>query len=103
MEKMTKIEKVLEFLGIALIAASITLKCCMGVNDSGNLVMLSFTAILSYVILLVCAFFPADWRMTEKQKSQIKDISIYQMRYRKIFVVINFVVSIGTSCLIIAI
>ena len=98
---MTIMEKIFEYMAIILIIGSIVIKALIGVNDIGILVTLSFVAILLYVIFLVCAFFPADWRMTEKQKKKIKDISIYQAKYRKIFVVINFLFSIMSSGFII--
>lgn len=97
MNRMTTWEKTFEYLAIILIICSIVIKSLLGVDDVGILVTLSFVAILIYVIFLVSAFFPAYWRMTEKQKEKIKDMSIYQAKYRKIFVVINFLLSIVSS------
>jgi Na+-transporting methylmalonyl-CoA/oxaloacetate decarboxylase gamma subunit len=101
MKKKARWEKVLETLGILLILVSIVYKCFSTITDSGTLVILAFMAIMLYVIFLVCAFFPADWRMTSKQKEKIKDMQAYQARYRKILVIINFAISICSSLLII--
>lgn len=94
-------EKILEYVALIVIILSIVIKAVLGVDDTGILVVCSFLAIMLYVIFLVCAFFPADWRMTDKQKAKIKDMNVYQMRYRKIFVVINFSIAIISSSLII--
>lgn len=101
MKKMARWEKVLEILGILIILVSIVYKCFSTITDLGTLVILGFMAIMLYVIFLVCAFFPADWRMTSKQKEKIKDMQAYQVRYRKILVIINFAISICSSLLII--
>jgi len=68
--------------------------------DVGVLVILSFTGILVWLIFFVCAFFPADWRMTEKQKRKIKNPTEYQNKYRKIIIGLDIVVAILFSTLI---
>ena len=61
-----------------IIVIAIIVKCFIGTTDTGVLVMLSFTGILMWLIILFCAFFPAEWRMTEKQKSKIEKHTKYQ-------------------------
>ncbi len=75
--------------------------CCEG--DRGVLITLLFVAILLYVIISIAALFPATWRMTDKQKEKIKDLTRYQEVYTSIFVIINFGLSILMSFFIWAI
>jgi len=98
--KMTKNEKILASLSLAVLVIAIIVKCFIGTTDTGVLVMLSFTGILMWLIILFCAFFPAEWRMTEKQKSKIENHTEYQNKYRKIFIGIDTVIAILFSVLI---
>lgn len=98
--KMSFTEKLLEASAFILLILTFMIKYMVGVQDTGTFVILAFTGILLFVIFLVCAFFPADWRMTEKQKKKIKDLNAYQNKYRKILVGINFIFSI-LICLLI--
>ena len=100
MKKMTIWEKALSIIGIAVVIFAIVLKGLLGVNDIGTLVILAFMGILLYVIFLVCSFFPADWRMTEKQKAKIINKDAYQEKYRKIMVGITFTLSIFSAIII---
>lgn len=99
--KMTKAEKTLASLSIALIAIAIAVRCIMGTADVGILVMLSFTGILVWLIFFVCAFFPADWRMTAKQKNKIENPTEYQNKYRKFMIGLDVVMAILFAWLII--
>ena len=58
--KMTKNEKILASLSLAVLVIAIIVKCFIGTTDTGVLVMLSFTGILMWLIILFCAFFPED-------------------------------------------
>lgn len=98
--KMSNVEKICEIVAITLIILSVIFKCIVGVNDTGTLVMLAFLGVMLFVIFLVCAFFPADWRMTEKQKEKIEDMDLYQAKYRKVFAGINALTSVFVCCLI---
>lgn len=98
--KMTGAEKLLAGLSFALLVVAIVAKCFMGTADVGVFVMLAFMGILVWLISFVCAFFPADWRMTEKQKSKVENLTEYQNRYRKIMIGLDFVVSVLLSILI---
>ncbi len=101
--KMTGTEKVLEGLAFGLLVISIVIRCLLGVSDTGVLVVLAFTGILLYVIFWVCAFFPADWRMTDARREKIKDMDAYQTKYRRILVGVNLAFSVVISILIIVI
>lgn len=98
--KMTKKEKILVSLSFVLLVIAIVVRCLIGTTDAGVLVMLSFTGILVWSIILFCAFFPAEWRMTEKQKSKIENHTEYQNKYRKIIIGIDIVIAILFSILI---
>lgn len=98
--KMTRNEKILACLSFAVLVIAIIVKCFVGTTDTGAFVMLSFTGILVWLIILFCAFFPAEWRMTEKQKSKIENHTEYQNKYRKIFIGIDIVIAILFSVLI---
>ena len=98
--KMTKSEKILTCLSFALLVVAIIVESLIGTTDAGILVILSFTGILVWLIILFCAFFPAEWRMTEKQKSKIKNHTEYQNKYRKIIIGIDIVIAILFSILI---
>lgn len=100
MSKMKMWEKFLVLLALLTIMLSILLKCLWGINDTGTLVILAFMGILLFVVFLTSAFFPADWRMTEKEKSKIKDMDVYQEKYRKIFISVNFIFSLFSAVLI---
>ncbi len=98
--KMTRNEKILASLSFALLVVAIIVRCFIGTGDTGVSVMLAFTGILVWLIILVCAFFPAEWRMTEKQKSKIENHTEYQNKYRKIIIGIDFVIAILFSSLV---
>ncbi len=98
--KMTRNEKILASLSFTLLVIAIIVKCFIGTTDTGVLVMISFTGILVWLIILFCAFFPAEWRMTEKQKSKIENHTEYQNKYRKIIISIDVVIAILLSILI---
>lgn len=101
MKKMTTWEKILDIAALLTILFSIVFKILYGVKDTDTLVILAFVGILLFVIFLVASFFPVDWRMTEKQKARIKDMEVYQVKYRKIMVIITFIFSIFSTSLII--
>ena len=73
MKKMTAWEKLLEILALVLLIIATIIKSQMGVEKTGHLVMMSFVAVMTYVIFLVVAFFPADWRLTERERAMIAD------------------------------
>lgn len=98
--KMTGTEKLLAGLSFALLLIAIVAKCFIGTADMGVFVMLAFTGILVWLIFFVCAFFPADWRMTEKQKRKVENLTEYQNKYRKVMIGLDFVVSVLLSILI---
>lgn len=79
------------------------MKCLIGYNDAGTLVILAFIGGMVWLIFLVCAFFPADWRMTENQKKKISDMVQYQNNYRKVLIVIDVVIAIAFSVFIITV
>ncbi len=89
--KFTRIERTISLTTFLMIVVSIMICCLLKVNDAGTIVMLGFTDVLIYSIFSVCALFPADWRMTEKQKSKIKNIEKYQSNYRKSLILVAFV------------
>ena len=94
MKKMTIWEKVLEVVALVLLIIVTIIKSQMGVEKTGYLVMMSFVAVMTYVIFLVAAFFPADWRLTEQGRAMIADREQYQTNYRKALVGVNFAFSI---------
>lgn len=98
--KFTKLEKNLLGMAFYCIVLATIQRVFMGVEDVGVLVIMAFTAALVYVILLVAALFPADWRMTEKQKSKIADKEKYQATYRRVLVWVNLVAGIFFALLI---
>ncbi len=98
--KMSKSEKIIELLAFVVFMISVIIKSILGTKDAGVLVMLAFLGVLVYVILFVCAFFPADWRMTEKQKEKIENKEAHQAMYRKICVICNMLFMIGVSGII---
>jgi len=89
--KYTKKEKITLILTLVLILVSIIIRIMLGINNVGTTVMLAFTNFMFYVIFMVAALFPADWRMTDKQKAKIKDSEKYQGKYRMIIVIITFI------------
>ena len=101
MKKMTFWEKILDVIALLIILFSIVVRCLWGVKDTGVLVILAFMGILLYIIFLVGSCFPAHWRMTDKQKAKIKDMKIYQEKYRKIFVLFTFALAVFSAILII--
>lgn len=94
MKKMSILEKVLEVVALVLLIVAIIVKSQMGLEKTGYLVMMSFVAVMTYVIFLVAAFFPADWRLTEQGRAMIADREQYQTNYRKALVGVNFAFSI---------
>lgn len=103
MKNMKKIDKILIIISALIIVASIIIRAITGANDVGILVMLSFAAIMVWVIFLVCSFFPADWRMTKKQKDKIKDMGKYQANYQTILILIDTLAAISFALIIILI
>lgn len=99
--KMTRNEKILASISFAILVIAIMGRCLMGTSDTGVLVMLSFTGILVWLIFLVCAFFPADWRMTAKQKSKIANMEEYQNKYRKILIGLDVLIAILFAVLVV--
>lgn len=102
-EKMTKTEKIFEIIAFCILVGSIVLKTFIGYNDVGTLVILSFVGALVWLIFLGCAFFPADWRMTENQKKKISDMVQYQNSYHKVLIVIDVIIAVGVAVLIITV
>lgn len=100
MAKMKPWEKFLTLFSFLMIVFSVIMRCLCGVHDMDNLVILAFMGILMFVIFLISSFFPADWRMTEKQKAKIDDMNAYQEKYRKIFISITFVISFSFAVMI---
>lgn len=100
MAKMKSWEKFLTLFSFLTIVVSVIIRCLCGVHDMDNLVILAFMGILMFVIFLISSFFPADWRMTEKQKARIGDMDVYQEKYRKIFICITFAISFAFAVMI---
>ena len=98
--RMTKGEKILEALAFLLVVVAMIARCVIDVEDIGVLVIMAFVAFWFYVIMLVCAFVPADWRLTTKQKAEIVDPVAYQTKYRRIMVGVNLIASIIFSIII---
>ena len=94
MKKMAIWEKLMEVVALILLIIATIIKSQMGVEKTGYLVMLAFLGIMVYVIFLVAAFFPANWRLTERERAMIEDKEQYQVNYRKTWVCINFAFSI---------
>ena len=88
--KMTKIEKIMAICSLLILITAIIVRGVIGVNDSGVLVILSFTGLLMWLIFLICAFFPSDWRMTEKQKAKIMN----QNKYRRTLIIIDTILAV---------
>ena len=98
--RMTKGEKILEALAFLLVVVAMIARCVIDVEDIGVLVIMAFVAFWFYVIMLVCAFVPEDWRLTTKQKAEIVDPVAYQTKYRRIMVGVNLIASIIFSIII---
>ena len=92
--KMTKIEKIMAICSLLILITAIIVRGVIGVNDSGVLVILSFTGLLMWLIFLICAFFPPDWRMTEKQKAKIMNRVEYQNKYRRTLIIIDTILAV---------
>ena len=93
-------QKWLELLIFLLILVSSIYKgiCCDG--DVGIVVILSFVTFLLFAIISMAALFPATWRMTDKEKERISDLTQYQEKYTSIFVIVNAVLSLFMVLLI---
>lgn len=98
--RMTRGETLFEIFACLLIVLATIAKCVSGVEDTGVLVIMAFVAFLFYVIMLVCAFVPADWRLLSKQKAAIVDAEAYQAKYRRIMVGVNLFACIFFSIII---
>lgn len=98
--KMNKIEKLAIILSGVVLILMIIVKIIVGYNDMGILVTLSLLGIMMWIIFWVCAFFPADWRMTQNQRKKIDDKYKYQRNYRKIMISVDVVVVLVFSALI---
>lgn len=96
-------EKIMLVGSLLILSGGIIAKSIAGCHDAGILVALAFAGILLWAILAVSAFFPADWRMTERQKAKITDMEKYQSNYRKAFIAVDMVVAIAFTILIVAI
>jgi len=96
-------QKWLELLIFILILVSSIYKgiCCD--KDVGIVVILSFTAFLLFIIFSVAALFPATWRMTNKEKERISDLTQYQEKYTSVLVIVNVVLSLFMVSLILVI
>ena len=92
--KMTKIEKIMAICSLLILITAIIVRGVIGVNDSGVFVILSFTGLLMWLIFLICAFFPSDWRMTEKQKAKIMNRVEYQNKYRRTLIIIDTILAV---------
>ena len=90
--KMTKIEKIMAICSLLILITAIIVRGVIGVNDSGVLVILSFTGLLMWLIFLICAFFPSDWRMTEKQKAKI--MNRVENKYRRTLIIIDTILAV---------
>ena len=90
MKTMAIWEKILEVVALILLIIATIIKSQIGVEKTGHLVMLAFLGIMVYVMFLVAAFFPADWRLTEQERAMIDDKEQYQANYRRTWVCINF-------------
>lgn len=91
--KFTTWEKYLELGTFLIILIAGVYKGIHCDGDIGIVIMLSFTAVLLFSIFSVAAFFPATWRMTDKQKKKIEDLTQYQGKYRRVLVIVNVVLS----------
>lgn len=80
-------------LSFLIIIAGIFIRVMLGVEEIDKLVIMAFTAIMIYVICLIAALFPATWRMTDAQKKKIGNLEAYQNKYRKVFVILNLLIS----------
>lgn len=98
--KFTKTEKLILLATLIIIILSLTARLLSGKGDTGTAVILGFTNILLYVIFSVCALFPADWRMTDKQKETIKDREQYKARYRTVLVTVTLVLCLALAAVI---
>lgn len=99
--KFTKTEKLILLATLIIIILSLTARLLSGKGDMGTAVILGFTNILLYVIFSVCALFPADWRMTDKQKETMEDREQYQARYRTVLVTVTFVLCLALAAAVI--
>lgn len=79
---LTKLEKGLACGSFCILAAAIVLRGILGPADLGVWIVLAVTAVMIWLLFFACAFFPADWRMTEKQRQKIRDPERHQRRYR---------------------
>lgn len=100
---MSKSEKLVQLGSFVVLIVGIILKALIGYEDMGVFMILAFAGILLWVCLAVAAFFPADWRMTERQRQKIGDMDSYQAKYRKILIGVNLVLTIGFMILILVI
>lgn len=92
--RFTNWQKRLQLIVFVLIVVSSIYRINSCNGDKGIAIMLSFSAFLSFAILLVVAIFPATWRMTDKKKKKIKDLKRYQETYTSVFVILNAILSI---------
>ena len=100
MSKFNRWQKILEIITLAVIISSGVCKMFHLDGDIGVAVMLFFLSIVMYAIFSCVAVFPATWRMTDKEKSKILDLTKYQERYTSIFVIINVIVCIIMTLLL---
>lgn len=93
-------QKCLEILIFLLILVSGIYKGIYCDGDVGIIVILSFVAFLLFIIISAAALFPATWRMTDKEKEKISDLTKYQEKYTSIFVILNLILNLFMSLLI---
>ena len=91
--KFTKTEKIIEILCLCLLVVAIILKITViGNYDTSLLISMGIMSFIMYTIMLACAFSPTYARMSEKQKSKIKDMDKHQDFYRRCMVILNIVI-----------
>lgn len=92
--KFTFAEKVILLVTLITMIFTVIIKMLTGVNDPKTVIAYGIIGLIIYVILLVAALFPATWRMTDSQKSEIYNVDQYQDRYRLLIVLLNLIVCI---------
>lgn len=99
--KFTKAEKIIEILCICMLVIAIVVKLVfIGNYDVSLMIGMGIMAFMMYFIMLVCAFSPAYARMSEKQKSRIKDMDKHQSFYRRCMVIVNLFICLIFSVII---
>ena len=100
--KYTVKEKIALSITLILIIASIIIHDHITTNaDNGTTVITGFVTILLFMILLVCGWFPADIKMTDKQRAKVKDFEKLQNNYRRAIVIANFILCLMLDIMIV--